>query len=208
MADALWPDSEGDAARRTFDSALFRARSLLGTPAALVLKDGRISLDPGHCWTDAAAFLSACSRLEALEREHSRKHRDEDLFSDLVKAGQRALDLYKGLFLPADLHQVWSLSLRQRLHQKHVRAVKILGRLFMDQCRWEEALELFENALAADDLVEEFHQNLMICLSRLDRKAEAVKAFDHCRAVLDAGLGVSPSHKTVDIYMAVANTEN
>ena len=52
LSERLWPDAEGDAARRAFDTTLHRLRRLVGDPHALRLADGRLALDRQRCWAD------------------------------------------------------------------------------------------------------------------------------------------------------------
>ncbi|MCM2333753.1 MAG: hypothetical protein NDI82_07380, partial [Anaeromyxobacteraceae bacterium] len=52
VADALWPDAEGDQARRSLDTTLHRARRLLGDEGALVLEGGLLSFAPGRWYVD------------------------------------------------------------------------------------------------------------------------------------------------------------
>jgi tetratricopeptide (TPR) repeat protein len=59
LTAALWPDSDGAAAKTTFDSTLFRLRKLLEVENALVLAAGRLSLDRALVWTDVRALDAA-----------------------------------------------------------------------------------------------------------------------------------------------------
>jgi DNA-binding SARP family transcriptional activator len=47
-----------------FDVTLHRARKLLGDPAALLLHDGRLSLNPDLVWLDIGALGHATARIE------------------------------------------------------------------------------------------------------------------------------------------------
>lgn len=60
LADALWPDADGDSARRALHTNLHRLRSLLGE-GSLIFRDGRLSLDNRHCWCDAAVVDTLAS---------------------------------------------------------------------------------------------------------------------------------------------------
>ena len=53
LADALWPQSEGDHANDAFEVALRRLRKLLGHADALRLSGGELALDPACVWVDA-----------------------------------------------------------------------------------------------------------------------------------------------------------
>ncbi len=53
LADHLWPDSEGDRAQQTLDTALHRLRRQLGSDEALVIaRPGALALDSGLCRVD------------------------------------------------------------------------------------------------------------------------------------------------------------
>jgi LuxR family transcriptional regulator, maltose regulon positive regulatory protein len=56
LADTLWPDAEGDAARNALDNALHRLRKLLGGEDRVLLRHGALSLNPQHCWSGVAAL--------------------------------------------------------------------------------------------------------------------------------------------------------
>src|SRR6201998_2467420 len=56
LMDALWPDSEGDAAYHALESALYRLRQLLGAPSAVTMAGRKLSLDPQQFWVDMWAF--------------------------------------------------------------------------------------------------------------------------------------------------------
>jgi LuxR family transcriptional regulator, maltose regulon positive regulatory protein len=59
IADALWPDADGDAARNALDNALHRLRKALGGDDRIVLRQGTLALNPQRCWTDVGAVERA-----------------------------------------------------------------------------------------------------------------------------------------------------
>ena len=65
VADALWPDSDGDAARNALDNALHRLRKMLGGDDRVLLRQGALQLNPQRCWTDVGALEALLMRLEA-----------------------------------------------------------------------------------------------------------------------------------------------
>jgi LuxR family transcriptional regulator, maltose regulon positive regulatory protein len=71
VADALWPDADGDAARNALDNALHRLRKLLGGDDRIVLRQGALALNPQRCWSDVAALertLGEIDRADASQR--------------------------------------------------------------------------------------------------------------------------------------------
>ena len=88
LADALWPDAEGDAARNALDNALHRLRKWLGGDDRIVVRQGALSLNRQRCWSDVAALELALNRLEGCAIEET---------AALVKAVSA---LYRGPLLP------------------------------------------------------------------------------------------------------------
>ena len=66
IATALWPESEGDAARDVFEVTLHRLRKLLGRDDAVQLSHGMLHLNPTIVWTDALAFERAAAGATAI----------------------------------------------------------------------------------------------------------------------------------------------
>jgi len=64
LADGLWPDADGDAARNALDNALHRLRKWLGGDDRILLRQGALSLNPQRCWTDVRALESILVRLD------------------------------------------------------------------------------------------------------------------------------------------------
>jgi ATP/maltotriose-dependent transcriptional regulator MalT len=87
LADALWPDAEGDAARHALETTVYRLRKLVGAPEAVVQRDRKLSLDPSLCWVDAFA-LERGLRAALLRRTAS------------PEEAERIARLYRGPFLP------------------------------------------------------------------------------------------------------------
>jgi ATP/maltotriose-dependent transcriptional regulator MalT len=56
VSGALWPRIDGDSAHRSFTSTLHRLRKLLGEDRAVLLHEGKLTLDRRYFWIDAWAF--------------------------------------------------------------------------------------------------------------------------------------------------------
>ena len=59
LTGLVWPDAEGDDAKTSFDSNLYRLRKLLDIEGVLQLADGKLSLNPELVWLDVWAFEAA-----------------------------------------------------------------------------------------------------------------------------------------------------
>ena len=189
LIDALWPDEEADAARKSLDITVLRLRKLLGGNDVILVSDELISLNPRLCWTDVWGFERRIEQIEAGEVQYG--------------AAAEALRMYRGNFLPADANEPWTVKSRERLRASIVRLVETAARAEEDAGRSEQAITLYLKGLEADDLVEPFYQGLMRCYRSLDRHAEAMNAFRRLRQLLSVVLGVAPSTSTREMARAL-----
>jgi DNA-binding SARP family transcriptional activator len=184
LADALWPDAEGDAARDALAVNLHRLRRLLQDSRMLVLHDGCISLDARYCWVDAWAFAASIERAKAAANGDRPAHL------------QQAAMLYQGPFLGEDAAEPWSLSLRERLRAQFVRANAELAGLHESGENLDAAIAAYAAAIEADPLAEGLYQNLMRCYARMGRRAEALGVYGRLSDTLATMLGIKPSQAT------------
>jgi len=86
LAEALWPDADGDAAAHALGTTVYRLRRLLGKMDAVVRRDGRVALDQRLVFVDAWALEHLLARIGAA-RAHG---------ADVAELCDRARDLYRG----------------------------------------------------------------------------------------------------------------
>lgn len=185
LIEALWPDAEGDAGRKAFDVALLRLRRLLGRDDALLLGDGKLSLNDKVCWVDAWALERLVGRAT-----------DRDDGPARARQARQALARYRGTFLGQEDTQSWMIAPRERIASKFLRCVLRGGRALEADQRWAEGVELYQRALDAHPVSEELYRRLMHCHWQLGNRAEARAIFDRCRRLLWALLGRMPSRET------------
>lgn len=125
ITDSLWPRVDGDSAHRSFTSALHRLRKLLGEERAVVLHEGKVSLDRRYFWVDVWAFDELAAEVD----------RSGDP-ARTEKLAERMLDLYRGPFLPEQLDAAWALPQRERLRS---RLGRVMGRVLR---HWQETGQL------------------------------------------------------------------
>ena len=174
LTGLVWPDAEGDDAKTSFDSNLYRLRKLLDADGVLQLADGKLSLNPEVVWLDVWALEAA---LEAGDVD-------------------AALALYRGHFLALDAPLPWTLPARDRLQNKLVRAVLARGEALEREGAWSRARSLYERTLEVDNLSEAIYRRLMVCLREEGNPSGALTAYRRCRELLSIVLGRTPSQET------------
>ncbi len=194
IADALWPDADGDMAYQSFRTTLHRLRQLLGNERAVQVHEGQLFLDDRTCWVDVWAFEQLLEQAEAQWRKGNEE--------EAAQLTEKALEIYKGPFLRQEGKEPWALSINERLKTKFRFHSGRLGDHWQKAGQWEKAVQCYLRGLEVDDLSEDFYRALMLCYQKLDRRAEAIAVFRRCQKILSSTLHIEPSAKTQSIYRA------
>jgi two-component SAPR family response regulator len=190
LIDALWPDSEGDAAYHALESALYRLRQLLGAREAVRMEGGKVSLDRHQLWVDMWEF----------EEQLRRPHYPEA--NGIERIGRLRL-LYRGHFLQHETEKPWVLKARQELRDRLLRAIRDAARECERTRRWEDAADLYRYGIELDSLNEGLYRGLMLCHQELGDHSEALQIYRRCRELLTRFLGIPPNAKTQALYHSV-----
>lgn len=187
LIDALWPDSDGDAAYHALESALYRLRQLLGSRDAVRMEGGKVSLDRDQLWVDMWEFD------EELQRPH-------DPEANGIERIGRLRRLYQGHFLQHEAEKPWVLKARQELRDRLLPAIRDAARECERAGRWEDAANLYRSGIELDSLNEGLYRGLMLCHQQLGDHSEALQTYRRCRELLTRFLGIPPNAKTQALY--------
>jgi two-component SAPR family response regulator len=190
LIDALWPDSDGDAAYHALESALYRLRQLLGVRDAVRMEGGKVSLNRDQLWVDMWEFE------DELQRPR------DPAANDIERVGRLRL-LYQGHFLQHEAEKPWVLKARHGLRDRLLRAIHDAARECERARRWEDAANLYRSGLEFDSLNEGLYRGLMLCHHQLGDHSEALQAYRRCRDLLTRFLGIPPNAKTQALYHSV-----
>jgi len=142
VTEALWPRIDGDSAHRSFTSTLHRLRKLLGADRAVVLHEGKLTLDRRYFWIDTWA-------LEELAAEIDRAGAGAE---GVEAFAARLMELYRGPFLATEADASWQLDRRNLLRNRFARAAAALGRRWEQAGLAEKAAEFYEKCFEIDPL--------------------------------------------------------
>ena len=204
IADALWPEADGDLAHKSVATTLWRLRKLIGYPDAVQLSDKKLTLDPRYCWVDAWAFERIIRQAESAWKQ-GMKENDMAYAISLV---QKALDFYQGPFLAAEATAYWAISMRERLQNRFLRTAKRLCEYWKQTGHHENAVECFQRSIEVDDLAEDFYQDLMTCYWQLGRRADALSIYERYKETVSTKLGVEPSAEANRLRKAIVSEMN
>ncbi len=187
VEEALWPDSDGEAAGQAFRTTMHRLRKLLRHDEAISLSDRHVSLDPSLVSVDYMAFEQMARGVD---------HTD-------AAAIERALSLYGGHFLQGETTS-WALPVRERLRALFLNLTEQLGALLEEQGKVNEATQKYLRALEVEPVAEVMCRRVMMTYVRLGRRTEALGVYQRFTLALNKKLGVSPTSETVALYHNIA----
>jgi DNA-binding SARP family transcriptional activator len=187
LADALWPDSEGDHAVNALKVAMHRLRILLRGQDAILITDGVATLDHSVCATDVHEFGRAV--------EQAMQHRALADGAAFERSALSALSLYAGPLLPGEEPFPWLMAARDRMARVFGQLALAVGERFEATARPERACGLYEFVLQHEPLEEPVCRALMAQHLRQGRYREAVVAYERCRRALAGSVGLPPSQE-------------
>jgi ATP/maltotriose-dependent transcriptional regulator MalT/two-component SAPR family response regulator len=195
IQDAIWPDSDGDAAHNAFTTTLHRLRNLLVTPDVLIYREGVVSCNTRLVWSDTWALEHICQSLDQLLDRPWSADRIRSVLDDL-------LALYRGPFIP-DEPAAWAILERQRLKALFLEIIQKTARRFERQQQWHQAIRCYRQALTVEATAEVFYENLMRIYARMGKPGEVLLVYRQYKAVLSARLGMSPSPRLKGLCRAI-----
>jgi len=197
LKEALWPDSDGDAANGALEVTLHRLRRLLGSDQAIMLSSGRISLNEAVCHLDVWMFERVLERLNTLRRDPSAGH------DRLESAARDLVDSYSGHLLAGEAETIAPPSRVDRLQDRFASAVRVLGDLLERERLLDSASALYEHAIGVNPVDEEAYRRQMRLLIRRGKNVDAVRLYTQCEKALARLVGVSPSLETESIIASL-----
>jgi DNA-binding SARP family transcriptional activator/CheY-like chemotaxis protein len=195
LANALWPDVLPDTwnaalrgvltdVRRTFERAGFVASEVLLT------EQGRVRLELPEATTidveEAQAALAS-----------ARTQLDGGAASAAATRASQAADATEGTFLPFH-DDGWAADVRARLESLHIDALRLAGQAALAAGEPQSALAAADRLVRADPFLEAGHRLRIESLGELGDRAGALRAFERCKALLEAELGIEPSSDTAE----------
>ncbi|WP_084542139.1 AfsR/SARP family transcriptional regulator [Calidithermus chliarophilus] len=189
ILEALWDAAPDAGANNRFRVTVHRIRVALGWPGAVLEEHGRYRLAPEVLRaSDVGAFYQALERAGRAEAPQAR-----------LRGYQRALELYRGEFLPQEGAE-WAGETREQVRAAYVQAELALSRLFCGLHQCPASVAALARALHADPyLGEDQHQRLMGCLNAVEGKYAAIEHYRRFLHFLREELGDSPMPETLEL---------
>src|SRR5579859_6274891 len=204
VVEELWPDLDIDNTANRLNSTVHQLRQLLepelARPAGsrfLRLEHDVLTLaDASAIWSDVDAFEQLSAKAQST--------------ADLVQSEQlleEAVALYRGDFLREERYSKWTLARREVLQRIWIGLLLDLADRRMLRGAFSSAMDALNHLHAADPANEAVVRRLMLLLSRLDRRSEALQVYHRLTAALQETYGVAPLSETRDLFEAIRKGE-
>ncbi|HEY6540407.1 MAG TPA: AAA family ATPase, partial [Ktedonobacteraceae bacterium] len=197
IMEALWPDLDIETAANRLNGAVHEVRQVLEPhitrPAAsrmLRLERDILALaDANSIWVDADEFESLLNKANtATEAEQVEQLLEE------------ASTLYAGDYLIEELYSEWATRRREALRRGWMGLLLKLAELRVARGALTSAIEPLDRLLGTDPTHETAVRRLMVILTQLDRRGEALRVYRHLEETLEREYESDPLPETRELY--------
>ena len=196
LVGLFWPEVLTDKARLSLRVTLSRMKAAFeeaGVALPIYATKQTVQFVHDGCWSDVAEF----TRL--LHSGDGHGHRADELCEVCQPEIAHAVSLYRTTFLDGlyldecPLFDEWLFMQRERFRMQVLAALGKLTAFHLRQGQPGQALTQALRQLEIDPLHEEAHHAVMQSYLNLGRRADALRQYEICRAVLLQELGMEPA---------------
>ncbi len=198
--EALWPDLDIETAANRLNGAVHEVRQVLEPqitrPAASRMlrleRDILVLADANSIWVDADEFESLLNKANATI--------DVEQVEQLL---EEASKLYAGDYLLEELYSEWATPRRESLRRGWMGLLLKLAELRVGRGALTSAIEPLDRLLGADPTHETAVRRLMVILTQLDRRGEALRVYRRLADTLAREYESDPLPETSALYEAL-----
>jgi DNA-binding SARP family transcriptional activator/predicted ATPase len=183
LASVFWERSAQEQARASLRQTLSSLRRALPDAPPL------LNTDADAIWLDAHSV-----EVDALRFTHLAAGHSADSLAQAVALYRGAL--LDGFGLREEPFEDWLTVERRWFHERAVEAFAELVSLYEQSGALDRAIAAAHRVLALDALLEWAHAALIRLYARTGRRDAAVRQYQECVRVLNAGLGMAPTEET------------
>jgi len=175
-------------------AVFYRARTMLEKLGSGLGHELIIRKNGTYAWNTQQPLQLDVEEFERLCAEAAAREEDR------LELYLRALELYRGDFLPKISMESWVIPLSAYYHQMYLDAAEQALALLEEMADWSRAEELCRKALRIEPYSEALYQHLMRCLVARGDRAAALRAYDEMSEILFSTFGAIPSEESRSLY--------
>lgn len=190
LGEILWPDADGDLARKSIETGLHRLRKLIGKESVL-LNAGMISLNDRFCWLDLWAFEATADELEHVLKSGNQQYL-------IAKLTDRLIKLYQDTFL-GNYDSGLVILKQEQLLNKLFDLLSSAANFYNKNGENERTCHMLKKGLELKPLLEVNYSRLMSHYIALDQPIQAIHIYQQCKQVLNEGFNIPLSNEIQSI---------
>jgi len=198
--EALWSDLDIETAANRLNGAVHEVRQILepeiARPAASRMlrleRDLLVLAGAGQIWVDADIFESLLNKAYTTS--------DPAQAEEVLEEAAR---LYGGDYLLEELYSEWAATRRESLRRGWMGLLLKLAELRAARGALASAIEPLDRLLATDPTHETAVRRLMVLLTQLDRRGEALRIYHRLATTLQHDYDSDPLPETYELYKAL-----
>jgi DNA-binding SARP family transcriptional activator len=198
LMELLWPDSMPHDSAHSLHVAIGALRRYLdpGKGSYVLFKADTYSINAdAPVSSDCRLFQQLCEEGEQTWRLGDRTLTQQSYI--------RAIELYRGDNYVDSQDLAWAITERERLLAYYLIALDRLGRIYIDQQHFEQAINIYQRLLERDSFREDAHCQIIRCYQRLGQRVLALRQYERCASILKNELGLEPNEETHMLYQAL-----
>lgn len=204
IIELLWPDEDVSNPANTLKVLIHRIRQTLDQ-LGLDGKSLIVSHRGTYSWQNNGVELVVDTDLfEKLYRKAEAEKDPEQRLTHLL----RAIDVYKGDFLPKMSYEVWVVPICTYYHGLYIKLVKDAIVILNERKRFDDIIRICHNAVVVDPYDESLHISLIEALADSSRYREALSHYESATKMFYSQFGITPSQEFMAVYKRVIKMTN
>ena len=203
LIELLYPNDKSDQPLSALKTLIHRTRvalKALGYPGQeLILQSAG-----GYTWNPKVPIQLDVEEFSDLIAQASAQEEDRELRLSLWL---RAIDLYRGDFLPSSADDTWTVSQSAYYRYLYMNAVVSALEELMERGQHTEVVSLAQSAISIDQYEERLYYNLILALAESNQLALAKAQYDSMTKLFYNEFGVTPSKNLQALYKRISQTE-
>lgn len=204
LIELIWGDEDSSNPSGALKTLMFRSRKLLAplevSAHSLILQQrGTYAWNKDYTTiVDIDLFEEAC---------------DEALFDSTPADLQlslclKAIDLYKGDFLPKSSWESWVIPISAYYHTLFIRMIHKTIELLLSANEYQQIIEVCQNAINIEAFDEDLHYYLIYSLFKVGDQHTALEHYNHTITMFYDEFAITPSNRLKDLYKIIQDTNH
>ncbi len=203
LISALWPNDNSDNPANALKNLIYRVRSALANNGISESKEMIVYRRGAYSYNNSLPTRVDTEEFEALVRSAA----DISLPNDeRIHRYLKALELYKGDFLPKAASEAWVVPLSTYFHSMYTKAVVESICLLRNVGRYQEIISICEKAIVVDQFEERFHEALIEAQLAVGHQQKAMAHYEYITGFYYRELGVKPSENLRSLYREIISS--